>query len=272
MNPRRLLDEFEKPLQVPVVIGHRGYSSIAPENTIAAFELIREHGVPGVELDVHRCATGEIVVVHDDTLDRTAGVPLQIRQTPLGELREHDVGAWFGQDGRFAGQRIPLLEEVLELLAGHCFFDIEIKHYGTRLGRARFGGVEAETVRLIRRHGLVRRCIVSSFDPFVVRRVRVLAPEIPVAAIYASARDVPWFLRRSGARTFSGATIMKPYHGDATGAHITRHKRRRRLVMPWTVDDPETARALAARGVDAIITNRPGEIRASLAETVDGRA
>ena len=122
-------------------------------------------------------------------------------------------------------------------------------------------------MRLIRRHGLVRRCIVSSFDPLVVRRVRLLAPEIPVAAIYSSGRDVPFLLRRSGARFVSRATIMKPHHASATASHVDRHHRRGRLIVPWTVDDPDLAHELAGRGVDAIITNRPGEMSAALVGT-----
>lgn len=262
MPPRSLLDDFAAQSDVPLVVGHRGYSSRAPENTLAAFSLLAENAVAGVELDVHRCASGEIVVAHDDTLERTAGVPLRIATSVLAELLEHDVGSWFGD--AFVGERIPLLEQVFELLAGRCFFDIEIKSYGTRMGHARPGSVEAETVRLIRRHGLVHRAIVSSFDPLIVRRVRLLAPEIPVAAIYSSSREIPWFLRRSGGRRLSGATIMKPHYSGSPAAMVRRHHRRGRLVMPWTVDDASVALELAERGVDAVITNRPGEIRDAL--------
>jgi glycerophosphoryl diester phosphodiesterase len=262
MRPADLLQDFAGLSAVPLVVGHRGYSSRAPENTLPAFSLIAEHAIPGVEFDVHRCATGEIVVAHDDTLARTAGVDLRIASAPLAAILEHDVGAWF--DERFTGERVPTLEQVFELLGGRCFFDIEIKSYGARVGRARAGGVEAETVRLLRRHGLAGRAIISSFDPLVVRRVRLIAPEVPVAAIYSSSREVPWFLRRSGGRRFSGATIMKPHYPTATPAMVRSHHRRGRLVMPWTVDDEDTARSLAEAGVDAIITNRPGEIRAAL--------
>ena len=262
MRPRNALTDFTERRESPMVIGHRGYSSLAPENTLAAFELIRAHGIEAVELDVHRCATGEIVVAHDDTLERTAGVSRAIGDTPFDELREYDVGGFF--DPRFAGERVPLLEEVLELLGTNCFFDVEIKHYASRALRPRPATVEAATVELIRRHGMVGRCIVSSFDPLVLRRVRLLAPEIPVAAIYASSAEMPYLLRRAGGRAVSGATVMKPHHASATVRHIRGQHRRGRLVMPWTVDDPELALELAARGADAIITNRPGEIRSAL--------
>lgn len=260
-HPRDLLDDFAAP-GTPLVIGHRGYSSLAPENTLAAFALIAERGIAGVELDVHRCATGEIVVAHDDTLERTTGTPLRLADAPLRAILEHDVGSWF--DVRFAGERVPMLSQVFELLGARCFFDIEIKSYGPRVGRAKPGGVEAETVRLIRHHGLARRAIVSSFDPLVVRRVRLVAPEIPVGAIYSSSRELPFFLRRSGGRRISGATIMKPHHRLASPPVVRRHHGRGRLVVPWTVDDPRVASELAVAGVDAIISNRPGEIRDAL--------
>ncbi len=263
MTPRDVLDDFAVPAAPPRIIGHRGYSSRAPENTMAAFSLIREHGIFGVELDVHLCASGELVVMHDHNLERVGGVTLPIATTALAGLREHDIGSWF--DSRFSDERIPLLEEVLELLSGRCFVDIEIKHHDDE--PVEVGRVEAETVRLIRRHNLARRCIVSSFDPRIVRRVRLLDRQIVVAAIYSSTGDLPRLLRRGGARIYSGATAMKPHHRMATQSHVRRHQRGGRLVMPWTVDDDETARSLAERGVDAIITNRPGEIGEALRQT-----
>lgn len=247
----------------PLIFGHRGYSSRAPENTLAAFELIRAHAIHGVELDVHRCASGEIVVAHDDTLERTAGVALRLTEASLEEIHEHDVGSWFAPE--FAGERVPLLEDVFDLLGGHCFFDIEIKHYGVGAGRPQAASVEAETVNLIRRHGLADRCLVSSFNPFIVRRVRLLAPELPVAVIYANSTELPWILRRGGGRLLSGATIMKPNHEGTSRRMVARHHRAGRIVYPWTVDDEALARELADTGVDGVITNRPGEIRDAIA-------
>src|SRR4029453_13086438 len=91
----------------PLVLGHRGASADAPENTLAAFRLARAQGADGVELDVRRCATGEVVVIHDGDARRTAGAPLRIAEAPLAALRALDAGAWKGE--RFRGERIPLL-------------------------------------------------------------------------------------------------------------------------------------------------------------------
>src|SRR5512146_3337233 len=96
----------------PLVLGHRGASAEAPENTLAAFRLAMAQGADGVELDVWRCATGEVVVIHDEETRRVAGVSLRVPDSPLAALRALDVGAWKGE--AFRGERIPLLAEVLE--------------------------------------------------------------------------------------------------------------------------------------------------------------
>ena len=247
----------------PLVLGHRGYSSRAPENTLAAFRMIRELGIAGAELDVHQCATGELVVCHDPSLKRTGGVDLLITESPLAELREHSVGRWKGDE--FAGERIPLLEEVLEELGPDVFLDVEVKHHATRVSwRPNPTGVEAEMVRLLRRHGFVGRCMVSSFDPFIVARVRRCTRDIPVAVIYADSDGMPLLLRRGGGRLIAGARIMKPHHDLADDRTVRRHHRGGRPVFAWTVDDPDLARRLADSGVDGLITNEPELICAAL--------
>src|SRR5512147_1098251 len=108
----------------PLVLGHRGASAAAPENTLAAFRLAMEQGADGVELDVHRCATGEVVVIHDEDARRTAGADLRVAASPLAALRALDAGGWRGE--RFQGERIPLLAEVLEALPG-ALVNVELK-------------------------------------------------------------------------------------------------------------------------------------------------
>ena len=100
--------------RLPIILGHRGASAEAPENTLAAFRLAVEQGADGVELDVWRCGSGEVVVHHDPDTARTGGVARLVSSTPWAELRRLDVGSWKGE--RFAGERIPLLAEVLDAL------------------------------------------------------------------------------------------------------------------------------------------------------------
>src|SRR5512141_12305 len=113
----------------PLVLGHRGASADAPENTLAAFRLAMQQGADGVELDVWRCASGEVVVAHDEDLQRVAGSPLRIPDARLDELRAADVGAWKG--ARWRGERIPRLDEVLEALPG-AVVNVELKSRGGR--------------------------------------------------------------------------------------------------------------------------------------------
>ncbi len=253
---------------VPVVFGHRGCSADAPENTIAAFTLIQERGIGGVELDVHQCASGEIVVAHDHTLERTAGVPVDIRLTPWGELQHHDVGGWFGP--AFAGERLPLLADVFSLLADSVLYDIEIKHEPRAVRRRHAHGTEREVIALISRHGLEDRCIISSFDPFALRRAERIAPEIPRAIIYAPDPLLPFFLRNGQGAGVGRATILKPRE-DVAAAALARaagptgpDTDNPAPVIPWTVDAPDRAGALVRAGVAGIISNRPHVVQAAL--------
>jgi len=114
----------------PLVLGHRGASAEAPENTLAAFRLAMAQGADGVELDVWRCGTGELVVAHDDDLRRVGGSPLVVRKASLAALRAVDVGSWKGE--RFRGERVPLLAEVLEAVPS-AVVNVELKSARFRL-------------------------------------------------------------------------------------------------------------------------------------------
>lgn len=248
----------------PVVFGHRGMPERAPENTLPSFALILENGIRGVELDIHQCATGELVVSHDDTLARTSGADISLVQASLAEIREHDVGAWF--DERFKGETVPTLSEVFELLGTKVLFDIEVKHHAVYWGPPLNDGPEATLARLIRRHGLHDNCLVSSFDPLILRRFARTAPEIPTALIYANHSGVPVTIRRGRGRLFCRPAIMKPAFIDV-GPHSVRTAHRRgRQVVPWTVGDPADAVRLADLGADGLISRVPDVIQAALAD------
>ncbi|MFP4375839.1 MAG: glycerophosphodiester phosphodiesterase [Spirochaetales bacterium] len=247
----------------PLVFAHRGASSQAPENTLAAFRLARELGTDGVELDIHLCATGELVVVHDESLLRTGGIDLPIRTSPLSALREHSVGGWFHD--QFASERIPLLDEALDVLGPEQLIDIEIKPPGIRLGKALPGSVEEVLATWIERRGVSDRVVVSSFDPLVVRRFGRIAPSVSRGVIYVNAPELPRMLRKGFGRVISGADVLKPHFAQADHKTLARANRRGRLVFAWTVDKPDEAVALSVAGVDGLITNRPAEIKAAIA-------
>lgn len=250
------------PSAPPLVLGHRGASADAPENTLAALRLALAQGADGVELDVWRCATGEVVVTHDVSTGRVAGEDLVVPDAPLAALRALDVGAWKGP--AFRGERVPLLAEALEALPG-AFVNVELKSRG---GRDR--SLAAAAAAAIARAGAAGRVVVSSFDWRLVAAFRAAAPEVPAGLLFEERRG--W-----GAAVALGALALRPaaLHPDrrlATPARVAAWRRRGLGVNVWTVDGPEEARALARAGATAIITNVPARIRAALRASPDGPA
>ncbi len=232
----------------PLVLGHRGASADAPENTLAAFRLAMEQGADGVELDAWRCATGEVVVHHDEDTRRVAGAALLVPDAPLPALRALDVGAWKGD--RFRGERIPLLSEVLDALPG-AVVNVELKSRGRDVRLAAAAG------RVLRAAGAQGRVIVSSFDWRLVVAFRVAAPEIPVGLLFETAGMRRWLAL---AVPLLGASAVHPDRNLAAPDRVRRWAGRGLGVAVWTVDDPEEARRLAALGATALITNVPRRI------------
>src|SRR4029450_12728715 len=135
----------------PLIIGHRGASAHAPENTLAAFRLARQQGADGIDLDVTRCLSGQIVVIHDDTLNRTTNGDGNVNEWALSELLSLDAGK---------GERIPTLDEVFETVGPHLLINVEVKNPTTRNS-----GVEAAVVEVVRRHNMAGRVLFSCFNP-----------------------------------------------------------------------------------------------------------
>jgi len=238
----------------PLVFGHRGMPADYPENTMISFRAACAAGVPGIELDVHLTADRRLAVIHDDSTERTcrdsrgAAVSLAIEQTDWMQLSSLSAGVWKGS--AFTGEKIPLLDEVLEALGKDCYFDIELKTRSTS-----DAGLEQLTARTIRAFGLQNRCIVSSFNPFPLRIFKKYAPEIPTAIIWSRSRELYWFLRHGEGYFLAHADILKPEHmlvqQDAWFMKLGKP------VIPWAVDERETADRLLAAGCEGLISNQP---------------
>jgi glycerophosphoryl diester phosphodiesterase len=234
----------------PLVLAHRGASADAPENSLAAFRLAGEQGADGVELDVLRCASGEVVVFHDDDLERLTGRRGAVRDTTYAELAELDLGG---------GERIPLLSEALAACAG-LLVNVELKAPSTWAARARDDGLAREVATLIAPHR--ERVLVSSFDPLLLHRFHRAQREVPIGLLFAHDQWLP--LRRAWAEALVHPTALHPEAMLVDAPAIRAWRARGRLVNTWTVDHPAEARALAALGVDGIITNRPAVVKAVL--------
>lgn len=221
-----------------LVFGHRGYSQLYPENTMVSFDNCAKHpNVDGVELDVHLCRTGEVVVAHDFSLKRTAGIDREIEELSWDELRAIDVGSFKGEG--FSDARIPLLEELLGTYGSRFVYDIELK--------VKAGKVNPELCR--RTLDVIRRCnvedsvLVSSFNPFALRRFgSICRRRIPRADIFCHAQDVPRILWDGAGHIVSRSSYLKPEYKQVDAAYLDRVPGR--PVVCWTVNSSEDARRL----------------------------
>ena len=228
----------------PLVIGHRGASAEAPENTLAAFGLAAAQGADGLELDVQLSADGVLVVMHDARVDRMTSGSGVVAALPLAVLQSLEMAQ---------GERIPTLDQVFETFGPQLLYNIEVKDFGWR-----DRGTETAVSDLIQAHHLEEFVLVSSFNPLALRRLRrVLPARVPIALI----RDKGWlkygYLLADGEADHPNQTLV-----DA--AYMEWARKRTYQVNVWTVDDPAEARRLAALGVNGLITNKPGLIRESL--------
>lgn len=219
------------------------------ENTLPAFERAVADGADGVELDVMRCASGEVVVFHDDDLTRLAGRPERIDRVPWRELRDVELET---------SGRIPLLDDVLEALPDHLI-NIELK-----AGKLWRGQLLAPAVaRLIHRHGKTDRLLISSFNPWALARFRVAAPKIRTGYLFHSQQALP--LREAWPALAVRPFAVHPSKSLVTAARVARWRAQARRIHVWTVDEEADITRLRSLGVDAIITNHPARARAALA-------
>ncbi len=238
-------------------LGHRGARALAPENTLAGMRAGMNAGADGVEFDVQRTSDGHLVVFHDDDLKRICGVGGRVVTSALAQLRELDAGRHFGP--QFSGELIPTLDELIETLPASAFLNIEAKRF-----RFRSDGLEAGIVQAIRRHNLLGRCIVSSFNPILLWRMGRMDRSIPLGLLYAP--DEPPGLNRGWPRYGLRLAALHPYHEQVTAKLLQQTRGRGQQINTWTVNEPAEMRRLLGLGVDGIITDRPDLLSALLIE------
>ncbi|MCK5558529.1 MAG: glycerophosphodiester phosphodiesterase [Candidatus Hydrogenedentes bacterium] len=239
-------------------IAHRGASALMPENTLPAFQLAMELGADEVELDVVRCATGEAVVIHNETVDKTTEGTGAVADKSLAELKELDAGSWFDQ--RFRGTTIPTLDEVFESLGATLAVNIELK--GESLSP---DGLELAVIESVRRHGMTDRVIISSFNPCRLWRARSQAPELKTALIFSPYNSI--YLRKAWFAPILKVDGLHTFHSMVDERFVNRAHRRGRWVYAWTVDEPEMMIRLVRNGVDGVVTNDPGLLK----EVMEGK-
>lgn len=278
------------------VIAHRGASAHAPENTLAAFRLARAQGADWFELDCTLSADGAVVVIHDDTLNRTTSGTGPVADRTLAELRALDAGGWF--DPSFAGEPLPTLAEALALGDEATGVYVEIKRFpgdealerelfaqmagGTALPDPALAAATLEriassgtrnldlaraVVAAIRASGGTGRVVVQSFSPVICAVVAIEAPDLRVEMLarVAPGDDAAWRAALAWVRGLDLAGLNLDAAG-VTPERVAEIHALGRTVAVWTVDDAREVQRVAAAGVDAVITNRPADVRRWLSE------
>jgi glycerophosphoryl diester phosphodiesterase len=233
-----------------MVIAHRGNSSVAPENTLPAFQSALDAKADLVELDYYHSVDGVPVVIHDKILDRTTnaeevlGQPkLLVDGLPLADLRKLDVGTWF--DDKFAGTKMPTLVESLDLIQTSSVTLIERK-----------AGDAAALVRLLEEKQLTDRVVVQAFDWNFVAECRKLSPRLALGTLSGK----PANSEQIKAAVETGADIIVWDHEKIGRREIAQIHQLGKKAWAYTIDDPQRAKQLIAAGLDGIITNKPGEM------------
>lgn len=249
----------KRPLSPPMIIGHRGASGYVPENTLAAFLEAHNMGVDAVELDVQMTADGELVVLHDETLDRTTSGVGWVGFYTLDEVKKLDAGSWF--DPRFKREKVPTLAQALDHARKWAYgLYIELKD------PADYPGIEQKVADLLKRENreLPGQAIVISFDHAAIRKMREISPHLTLGALYLHGPYFPSQVTRN--QTADAQVILPHWPSALLNPYMVRRLREQgKLVVVWTADHPVVARMLAYVGVDGIITNVPDKVIAALA-------
>jgi glycerophosphoryl diester phosphodiesterase len=241
---------------------HRGAAGLAPENTLAAFKLALELGVDGTELDLQATKDGSVVVIHDDTVDRTTDGRGRIGDLTLEEIRRLDAGAKFG--AAFRGERIPTLQELIDLVkaGGNDRFrlNLEIKFADGREGQP--PDLEERVLAVLRDADFLPRVITQSFFHPSAAKMKRLAPSIPAGLLVGQRRQPP---DPAAAVRDHGVDYYAPHFSLVTADLIRALHRERIPVVTWTVNDPADMRRLIGLGLgtlpgDGIISDYPDRL------------
>ena len=230
---------------LPLVIAHRGASAYEPENTLRAFDLAIRQGAQMIELDLHLTRDNRVVVIHDETLDLTTNLTGCINELTLAEVKRADAGK---------SERVPMLEETLDLTAGKVRLYLEVKD----------PNAAGETLRLIRERGCQDDVMIASFDIELMRRLGREVRDIELGIILGNVslnpivrwrEAVPWIALRG-----INYQVLCMHVDLCFGYLVRRVKAEGKRLYVWTVDEARQFDQMIARGVDGIVTNKPDQL------------
>jgi glycerophosphoryl diester phosphodiesterase len=234
-----------------MVIAHRGFSGAAPENTLAAFRKAIEIGSDMIELDIHLSKDGRIVVIHDETLERTTNGRGKVVDHTLTDLKKLDAGSPFG--GQFAGERIPTLEEVLDLAKGRVLVNIEIKNPTHE--QYPITALAYKSLQAVKKAKMLDRVIFSSFNPVSLEHIQKKEPRAGVALLFHR----PWnsFLEMTSGKKYEVLNLRNIHLNKEKISQVHREGMK---VNVYTVNTEEELEQFVRWGADGIITNYPDRL------------
>lgn len=257
---------MNRPSSKPLIIGHRGAPRHCPENTLPSFEKAIDLGADGIELDVQLTRDGALVVIHDETINRTTEDETGlVNSYTLAQLKRMDFGGWFNRG--FAGVCIPTLEEVLELIKSKTGGDMNRLHLDVELktGLVPYAGIEEKVIGLMHEYDY-QNVQLSSFYHQSLITAKAIDPDIPTGVLYMAGLYQPWLYgERLKAQSINpNFNALNPVFFELPSelnaddlVEVRRESTARNLkYYPWTVDTEQFMNLMFAQKVDGIITNR----------------
>ena len=249
-------------------IGHRGASGYAPEHTFPAYDLALRHGADYIEQDLQLTKDGVLVVLHDETLDRTARGPEEnctgsVIDKTLEQIKTCEVGTWFNEENseyareEYVGLEIPTLEEVFQRYGSGVDYYIETKN------PEEAPGMEEELLRLMGEYGLTepaaerRQVLIQSFSPDSLQKIHALDPSLPLIRLYEEEGEDSETIREDLDEAQTYAVGIGPSKEDVDRSLVFEAHGRYLDVHPYTVNEEQEMEDLISLGVDAMFTNFP---------------
>ncbi len=261
-TPKTILGMARKPM----VIAHRGFSGRAPENTMSAFRMALDAGVDMIEFDVQLSREREVVVIHDDKVDRTTDGSGKVSAMTLEELSRLDAGSWFNRS--FAGEHIPTLREALELIAPKVYVNIEIKT-DTVIRRADTE-IADRTFELVKNMGLLNRVLFSSFNHMLMKYLKGVNPDVHTGVIFhpiMHAGRLP-----SGLAKPAGAEVFVCGKRDATKRRIENARKHDIIIGVYGLESQSDIDRMLDSGITVLVSDYPDKLIEALRRYGDRKA
>lgn len=240
-------------MSITKIMAHRGASGYAPENTMIAFELADKMNADYIELDLHICKSGELVVCHDDKVDRTTNGSGFIKDLSLTELKKLDAGSHF--NSKFKDSKIPTFIEVLDWIKDRSIgLNIELKN-----APIFYPNIEERVLELIEQYNMIDRVIISSFNHYGLDKCKKINPDIKTGLLYMAGLFEPW-----NYCNHLNADAIHPLFYGVLPEIIEGCKKNNIAINAWTVNDENYMKSLIELKIDGIITNFPDKAKTIL--------